>query len=167
MTAALRAVEGQSGETGRVNRRLVLVRHAKAKQGGPDAARELAARGVADATVLGEWLAEQDVVPDRVVLSPSVRTRQTWRHAAPPGGPEPELDERIYENTVDDLRAIIRETPDDVQTLVLVGHNPSMGELAQSYDPTVREYPTGATAIFELADWDSPGRLTAFTVPRG
>lgn len=145
----------------------MLVRHAKAQQGGPDRDRALAKRGVADATTLGGWLAEQNVVPDRVVLSPSLRTRETWQHAALSGGPEPELDERIYENTVDDLRAVIRETPDHVQTLVLVGHNPSMGELAHAYDSTLREYPTGATAIFEMADWNSPGRLTAFVVPRG
>lgn len=145
----------------------MLVRHTKAQQGGPDRERALAKRGVADATTLAGWLADQDVVPDRVVLSPSLRTRQTWQHAAPSGGPEPELDERIYENTVGDLRAIIRETPDNVQTLVLVGHNPSMGELAHSYDSTLREYPTGATAIFEVAGWDLPGRLTAFIVPRG
>ena len=145
----------------------MLVRHTKAQQGGPDAERALATRGVADATTLGGWLAEQGVVPDRVVLSPSLRTQQTWQHAAPPAGPDPELDGRIYENTVDDLRAVIRETPDDVQTLVLVGHNPSMGEFAHSYDSTLREYPTGATAIFEVADWDSPGSLIAFTVPRG
>lgn len=145
----------------------MLVRHAKAEPGGPDAQRALAPRGVADATTLGGWLAAQGVRPGRVVLSPSLRTRQTWQHAAPPGAPEPELDGRIYENTVDDLRAVIRETPDDVQTLVLVGHNPSMAELAHSYDSTLREYPTGATAIFDVAGWDSPGRLTAFVVPRG
>jgi phosphohistidine phosphatase len=144
-----------------------LVRHAKAEPGSPDAERALAARGIADATTLGDWLSAQGVVPDRAVLSPSRRTRQTWQYAAPPNAPEPELDERIYENTVDDLRAIIRETPDDVQTLVLVGHNPSMGTLAHSFDATIRAYPTGAAAIFEVASWDAPGTLIALTVPRG
>jgi phosphohistidine phosphatase len=152
-----------------VTRRLVLVRHAKAEQGGPDRERALAKRGRADAAALGRWLTAEGIVPDRVVISPSRRTRQTWELAAPPGSPDPELDEGIYDNTVDDLLAVIRSTPDDVRTLALVGHNPSVGELAAAFDPTLRDYPTSATAVFAMDDWDQApsGRLTASVVPRG
>ena len=146
--------------------RLVLIRHAKAEQGSPDLDRALSDRGRSDAAAIGHWLVAQDVNPDRVVISPSRRTRQTWEHA---GTTPAEADGRIYDNTVADLLEIIRETPDDVQTLVLVGHNPSMGELAALIDPDVREFPTSATAIIELDDWADPrsGRLSAMAVPRG
>ena len=151
-------------------RRLVLVRHSKAVQGGQsDAERALAPRGVADATAVGRWLAAEKVTPDRVVVSPSRRTRQTWDLAAPPDAPAPEIDERIYENTLDDLLDVIRETPPETQTLVLVGHNPSMAELANTIDRQLTDYPTSATAIFELDDWaQAPsGTLITFRVPRG
>jgi phosphohistidine phosphatase len=146
--------------------RLVLIRHAKAEQGSPDIERPLSDRGRADAAEIGRWLATQGVKPDRVVVSPSRRTRQTWEHAATA---PVEVDGRIYDNTVRDLLEIVRETPDDVQTLVLVGHNPSMGELVALIDPDVREFPTSATAIVELDDWADArsGRLVARTVPRG
>ena len=152
-----------------MTRRLVLVRHAKAEQGGPDLERALAKRGRADATALRRWLAEQGIVPDRVVSSPSRRTQQTWELAAPPGSPDAQLDERIYDNTVEDLLAVIHSTPADAETLVVVGHNPSVAELAAAFDPTLRDYPTSATAIFALDDWaQAPsGRLTASVVPRG
>ena len=152
-----------------MTRRLVLVRHAKAEQGGPDLERALAKRGRADAAALGEWLSKQGIVPDRVVISPSRRTRDTWKLAAPPGSPEPEVDERIYDNTVEDLLAVIHSTPEDADTLVVVGHNPSVGELAVAFDPTLREYPTSATAVFALDEWaQAPsGQLTTSVVPRG
>jgi len=84
-------------------------------------------------------------------------------------GPAPEIDERIYENTLDDLLEIIRETPPETQTLVLVGHNPSMAELANTIDHQLTDYPTSATAIFELDDWAqaTSGQLITFRVPRG
>lgn len=145
----------------------MLVRHAKAAQEAPsDAERPLASRGRADAAAIGRWLASQGVAPDRVVISPSLRTRQTWELAgivAPPA----DLDERIYDNTVDDLLAVVHDTPDDVHTLLLVGHNPSMGRLAVSWAPQLSEFRTGAVAIFELDDWSLPGRLIASATPRG
>jgi len=150
-----------------VTRQLVLIRHAKAVQGGSsDAKRPLADRGRSDAAALGRWLVARGVTPDRVVISPSRRTRQTWELA---GTASPIIDERIYDNTVEDLLEIVHETPDDVQTLVLVGHNPSMGELAATFDPTLREFPTSATAIVEVDDWAAApsGTLLARTVPRG
>lgn len=147
--------------------RLVLVRHAKAERHGPsDAERALASRGRADAAAIGQWLASQSTAPDRVVISPSLRTRQTWELAGI-GTPAADLDERIYDNTVEDLLAIVRETPADVHTLVLVGHNPSVGSLVASWAPELSEFKTSAVAIFELDDWSSPGHLIASATPRG
>jgi phosphohistidine phosphatase len=146
---------------------LVLVRHAKAERDGPsDAERALAPRGRADAAAIGHWLASQGIAPDRVVISPTLRTRETWELtgiASPPA----DLDERIYDNTVEDLLAVVHNTPPNVHTLLLVGHNPSMGSLAASWAPQLSEFRTSAVAIFELDDWWSPGRLIASATPRG
>jgi phosphohistidine phosphatase len=119
-----------------------------------------------EAAAIGRWLASHGIAPDRVVLSPTLRTRETWQLTgldAPPA----DLDERIYENTVEDLLAVVRDTPADVRTLLLVGHNPSMGSLAASWAPQLSEFRTGAVAVFELDDWSSPGRLTMSSTPRG
>lgn len=145
----------------------MVVRHAKAEQDGPtDAERPLAARGRADAAAIGRWLDSQGIAPDRVVISPSLRTRQTWELTGIVASP-PELDDRIYENTVEDLLAVVRETPATVGTLVLVGHNPSMGSLVASWAPELSDFKTSAVAVFELDDWSSQGRLIASATPRG
>lgn len=145
----------------------MLVRHAKAAREGPsDAQRPLASRGRVDAAAIGRWLTSQDIAPDRVVISPSLRTRETWEFTGI-GAPPAELDERIYDNTVEGLLAVVRDTPPDVHTLLLVGHNPSMGALAASWAPELSEFRTSAVAVFELDDWASPGRLIASATPRG
>jgi phosphohistidine phosphatase len=146
---------------------LVLVRHAKAEREGPsDAERPLASRGRADAAAIGRWLTSHGIAPDRVVLSPTLRTRETWQLTGI-DTPPVYLDERIYDNTIEDLLAVVRDTPPDVRTLLAVGHNPSMGSLASLWAPQLSEFRTGAVAVFELDDWSSAGRLTMSATPRG
>ena len=162
-------------------RRLVLIRHAKTGDGLADIDRRLTDQGHLDAAAIGAWLAELGLAPDRVVVSPARRTRQTWREAAAAlaDPPNPVVDERIYDNSVEDLLAVIGDAPDDVQTLVLVGHNPSMGQLASGLDDgsgpqaqLITSYPTSATAVFTLPApyYDvelGTATLTHFAAPRG
>ena len=163
-------------------RRLVLIRHAQAADAPVDAQRPLTDRGARQGAAIGAWLAGAGLVPDRVVVSPARRTRQTWDRAATalPRAPRPVLDERIHGNTLEGLLAAVGETPDDVPVLAVVGHNPSIGELAAALDdgrgdPAGRRhvdagFPTGGVAVFTLAAPFSavePGtaRLDGFTVP--
>jgi phosphohistidine phosphatase len=117
-------------------RRLVLVRHAQAGDAATDRDRPLTEHGQQQAAAVGEWLARTGIAPDRVLISPALRTRQTWERAraALACAPEPGVEERIYDNTVDGLVEVIRESPEDVQTLVLVAHNPAVGMLASELD---------------------------------
>ncbi|HEY7102305.1 MAG TPA: histidine phosphatase family protein [Mycobacteriales bacterium] len=162
-------------------RRLVLIRHAKAAEGNVDRERPLATRGMREAPEIGRWLAERQLVPDRIVVSPARRARQTWERAATAfdGGPDPVQDERIYDNSREALLAVVRDTPDSVRTLALVGHNPGMQEFAISFDDgtgdeAAREdvtgkYPTGGLAVFTVdGPWSgvTAGTLTAFAAPR-
>jgi phosphohistidine phosphatase len=152
---------------------LVLLRHAKAQPHGPDDLhRELVPQGRADAAAARSWLAAQQIAPDRVVVSPATRARQTWELAAVGEG-EVVLDQRLYANTVDDLVQVLREASAGV--LVLVGHNPGLERLAWELDdsPEARELtdrglPTCAVAVFDVPEWGSTdGRLVALGVPRG
>jgi phosphohistidine phosphatase len=162
-------------------RRLVLIRHAKAGEGQVDRERPLAERGVREAPEIGRWLAEQQLVPDRVVVSPARRAGQTWQRAASglAGAPDPVQDERVYANSREDLLAVVRDTPDSVRTLAIVGHNPGMQEFAIGFDDgtgdeaarreVTGKYPTGGLAVFTVDDpWSraEAGTLTAFAAPR-
>jgi len=156
-------------------RRLLLVRHAEAAGGPVDAERSLTARGERHAAAIGSWLAGAGLVPDRVVLSPARRAVQTWERARAALGTaaEPVVDARVYDNTVEDLLGVVRDTAGDVATLVVVGHSPSVGELAGLLDdgrgdPALRRqvqagFRTGQVAVFgvgtPLADL-GPGAAT-------
>jgi phosphohistidine phosphatase len=163
-------------------RRLLLIRHAKAADGPIDAERPLTERGTRQATAMGSRLEQAGLAPDRVVVSPAVRAAQTWELVSGQLGTAPPstTDERIYDNTVEALLAIIRETPDDVRTVALVGHNPSIGELAHDLDDGDGDaaarrgldagFPTGTVAVFDLATsfgdlGPGDGTLTEFAVP--
>jgi phosphohistidine phosphatase len=134
---------------GSTMRRLILLRHTKSDwpAGMVDFERPLAARGRRAAPLMGRLLIDRGLVPDRVVVSPAARTVETWALASaglvqlPPG----EQDGRIYEAPAYELANVIRETPDEVGTLLLVGHNPASRRSARSSSPMGRPTSAGAS----------------------
>jgi phosphohistidine phosphatase len=165
------------------SRRLILIRHSKAAEGPVDIERDLAPRGRKDALAIGEFLLKIDAVPQQAVVSPATRALNTWHIAQSvlTTAVEEIIDERIYDNDVDLLLDVIRETRADISSVALVGHNPSFAELAHTLDDGRGDgaasrqmhdgYPTSGTAVFECApDWadvaaDS-GTLRFFAAPR-
>ncbi len=155
---------------------LVLLRHAKAEPSATDDhSRILAPRGRADASAVHTWLQGRGINPDRVVVSTAQRARETWALAGPTD-PEAVYDERVYEAGTQALREVIAETPDGVDTLLLVGHNPGMERLAWELDDSVRArevtdrgLSTGAVAVFSVSGWAdlTDARLEEVAVPRG
>ncbi|MCS0637239.1 histidine phosphatase family protein [Streptomyces sp. LP05-1] len=116
-------------------RRIVVLRHAKADW--PDVSdheRPLAERGRLDAPAAGRGLAQTGIDFDLVLCSTALRTRETWKLAVPelPKRPRTVYEERIYEATLGDLLALLNETPEDVDDLLLVGHNPGVHALADA-----------------------------------
>lgn len=167
-------------------RRLVVLRHAKSvwPTGVPDHERPLAPRGRRDAPAAGRALAEADCLPDLALCSTAVRARQTWELAAEQWGTPPpvRLDERLYGADVPELLEAVREVPDQVRTLLLIGHNPGLEELVlelagdgldDALDEVRTKFPTSAVAILAWHgnSWQelAPGTalLTDVTVPRG
>ena len=167
-------------------RRLLLLRHAKAERahpGGGDHERVLAERGRADAVKLGTYLARHAFAPDRVVVSTAARTRETWTLMAPAFAKPPaaQFEERIYNASPQAILATIQHTEPKTGTLLVIGHNPGLHELAgtlvASGDIDARrrlgeEFPTAALAAisFALEDWHSVhprgGRLEHFVTPK-
>ncbi|MER6331660.1 histidine phosphatase family protein [Streptomyces sp. NPDC001034] len=167
-------------------RRLVVLRHAKSArpEGVPDSRRPLAPRGLRDAPAAGRALAEADLLPDLALCSTAVRARQTWQLASAEWGTPPPVryEPRLYGADVPALLDVVRETPPEVETLLLVGHNPGLEDLlltlaGDGLDDTLErlrtKFPTSAVAVLAWrgTGWPAlaPGvaLLTSFTVPRG
>lgn len=162
-------------------RRLMLFRHAKAERsppGGRDHTRVLDARGRADAVKLGAIMARHRLVPGRVIVSTAARTRETWALAAgvSASAPPVEYDEQLYDATPHTILQLVRATGPGVGTLLVVGHNPGLQELALMLvgveeREQVEDFPTAALAVidFELDAWSGltpeTGRLARFVTP--
>ncbi|QSB14734.1 histidine phosphatase family protein [Natronosporangium hydrolyticum] len=161
-------------------RRLVLLRHAKAENpvGTSDEDRPLSARGRADAHAAGGWLAANQP-PELVLCSPAKRTRQTW-HAVATGlgqvSPHVSYERRLYAGGLADALTLLQEVDDAVGSVLLIGHNPTLSQLAFDLAP---EGPldsdglrTAGLALLEIpGGWGecAPGnaRLTATHTARG
>lgn len=112
---------------------IILLRHAKASSEveAADIERPLHPRGQADAQELFEWLQQHPLAVERVLVSPSLRTRQTWdrlNDAIDAG--EVQEDNNLYLASAGELHHIIQQQPDTVRSLMLIAHNPGLQQLA-------------------------------------
>ncbi|MGX9979424.1 SixA phosphatase family protein [Methylobacterium fujisawaense] len=165
-------------------RRLILLRHAKSDRppGVADHERPLNARGRRAAPAVGAHLAREGLCPDLALVSTAARTRETWEAmAATLGNPETRWRPEIYEAPAQRILAVIREAPDTAGTVIVVGHNPGLGDLAAGLagagpraarDRLALEFPTAAYAVIDFAGdlWGEVapgrGRLERFVRPR-
>jgi phosphohistidine phosphatase len=118
---------------------LVIMRHAKAEQSESkrDIDRLLIQRGEADARAAGAWLAAQGISPDAVICSPSARTRGTWFGVAvgmESGAPTVAYEADLYYGGVSTMLDHIRRVDDEVETLLVIGHNPTVSGLSMRLD---------------------------------
>jgi phosphohistidine phosphatase len=151
---------------------LIALRHAKAAHGLelPDADRPLTGRGRRDAAAAGAWLGTAGLDPDRVLCSPAKRTRETLECLAVDA--EVGYEAKIYGNDVDTLFELLRETDEQVGTLLLIGHNPALHQLVHDLtDDGGDSFPTCALAVIEITEgwagaWPGAGRRTAFWSPK-
>jgi phosphohistidine phosphatase len=159
--------------------RLILLRHGKSSW--DDAAlddfhRPLAPRGLRDVPEMGRRLARRGQVPDLVVSSTAVRALSTARAVARElGYREADIVETpaLYHASPMEMLSIIRQTPPGIETLLVVGHNPGMTELANLLGGIrLDNMPTAGMLCVESdrADWSQfePGRtrLAWFDYPK-
>ncbi len=145
---------------------LILLRHGKSDWSGgePDHLRPLARRGRCQVPEAGRWLANNVGAIDLAVVSPAERTRATWRLAAAELAVPPPVreDDRVYAGTARSLLGVVRELPDEVETVVLVGHNPGVEELVASLTGRPVRMPTSALAVIDLpGPWSTAGDTAA------
>ena len=144
-----------------MSRTLILLRHGKSgyPAGVPDHSRPLAERGVREAALAGEWMADEGLSVDAVLCSSATRTQQTLARTGI-DAPTTVLDE-IYGGTPDEIFEAIRiYAPQDAETLLVVGHEPGMPATALSLDPDgiIDRFPTSAYAVVTIGtEWDQIG----------
>jgi phosphohistidine phosphatase len=150
--------------TGRVaEHTLILLRHSKSDWAGDEADidRPLAHRGRRQAPEAGHWLATHVDRIDLAVVSTARRARETWDLVSAELGERPETrhDEDPYAASGSELLHIVRSLGEELATVVLVGHNPGLEDLAETLIGDWIPLPTSALAVIELdGPWRSAGR---------
>jgi phosphohistidine phosphatase len=162
---------------------LYLLRHAKSSwkdETLADHERPLAGRGRKAAKRMAEYMRAEGIVPALVLCSSARRACETLERLlpGPNGDMEVEIEDDLYAAGAEELLARLRRVPADVPSVLLIGHNPGLEQLAASLAragerlPDLEaKYPTGALAVLAFeGSWDGlrPGvaELTAFVQPR-
>ena len=165
-------------------RRVYLLRHAKSSwkdQSLADYDRPLAGRGKRAAEAVASHIEAEGIRPDLVLCSPARRTRETLEGVKAAFGDrvEARLDEALYGASEAELLARLRALPPEVHSVMIIGHNPGLEDLALALAsegaerPRMAEkYPTAALATIDLpaGDWSAiqrgGGELLAYIRPR-
>jgi phosphohistidine phosphatase len=158
-------------------KKLLLLRHAKSSwkdAGMKDFDRPLNKRGLKDAELIGKFIGTKKVRPVLFISSPAERARQTVELVVTSAALQGELrfDERIYEASVSRLFEVISQIEDNVDVVLLVGHNPGFAELLHGLTGEMRDFSTAGLAGIELniEKWSkvraSVGHLKWFVAPK-
>jgi phosphohistidine phosphatase len=164
-------------------RTLYLLRHAKSSWDDPDLGdfdRPLAPRGIDATQRIAAHMREQGIAPEVVLCSPAVRTKETLAGLGDPlGSARVSLERDMYEAHETDLLAVLRTVGSEVESVLMIGHNPSIQRLAlllcaegELLGRVRSKYPTAAlaTLAIESADWHrlrmGDATLEAFVTPK-
>ena len=155
------------------DRRLVLLRHAQAEPsgGGSDEVRALSGRGRRQCASVAARLVASGLLPELVLVSAAVRTRQTWEAVGAGLGDVPDAEvvvsDEMYQARVTDVVNLVAEVDDRVRTILVVGHEPAMSAvaafLAGAGDPAHLAQvhtglSTGSFAVLDAGAWATAAR---------
>ncbi|HBY24869.1 MAG: histidine phosphatase family protein [Propionibacteriaceae bacterium] len=159
---------------------LIVLRHAKSAwdTGDTDASRPLAARGRADAPVMGSALRDYPI--DLALVSVAARTRETWQLAEAAGAKATEVRflPELYGAWAEQVVDLLRGVSEDDATVLVVGHEPTVSELVEELaapsalrDRAVGHFPTAGLAVLSYdGAWanldDGDAVLERFETPR-
>ena len=136
-------------------KRLLVLRHAKSSwkhRGLTDHDRPLNKRGKRDAPGMGRWILEQRLTPELILSSTAVRARETAlavSEASESGG-EVRLLRELYLAGPESYRAALAALPEELSSVMVVGHNPGLEELVEGLTGARETMPTAALALIEL-----------------
>jgi phosphohistidine phosphatase len=157
---------------------LLVLRHAKSSwkdETLTDHERPLNKRGRRDAPRMGRLMRDAHLVPERILSSTALRARLTAEAAAEACGCAEQLRyvEALYHGTPDDYLEVLRGQPDELDRILVVGHNPVLEEFLERLVGEWNRLPTAALAHVSLPveRWEelnagTRGRLEALWSPK-
>ena len=158
---------------------LILMRHAKSSWNHAnlsDHQRPLNPRGKSDAPRMGAFLQEQGVEINAILCSTAQRTRETLAYFLQEYTfeGEPRFLEQLYHAELSDFIEALAELPPEVESAMILGHNPTMASALDFFCDQQEKFPTAAVAQikFDVDDWDalienSEGELLGYWTPKG
>ena len=134
---------------------LYVLRHAKSiweNHHQIDFERPLNERGLRAAPQIGKLMRDKSLVPDLIVASPAERAKKTAEIVRETANfhTEIQFEQRIYEASTKNLFDILSEIVNEIEILLLIGHNPGLENLVASLTGEIRSMPTAALAVIEL-----------------
>lgn len=118
---------------------LYIVRHGKSinsYDNSPDIDRPLKEKGIHDGYTIAERLLDKNIIPDKIVTSPAIRAIHSATIFARTLGfqyQEIAIIEEIYNAEPNTILDIIKQTSNDVNSLMLFGHNPTFSDVAKYF----------------------------------
>ena len=164
-------------------RRLYLLRHAKSSwelAGQMDHARGLTDRGRADTALMTNEMQERGIAPDLIICSSARRTAETLAglDEAVVREAKVKITDDAYQASTADLLELVRAVKPKHESVMVVGHNPSIHDFAVDLaagggdlERMAAKFPTAALAEFDVeCEWDQlapeSAELVAFTTPK-
>ena len=157
-------------------KRLILMRHAEAGWhiNMDDHQRPLSDSGIRDAKKIGSWLKEKAYIPDEVISSTSVRTRETLGYFLEDC---PQIFKRsLYLAEADQIKSTLQTL--SLETVILLAHNPGISQLAndlmnnkEKHEHFI-DFPAASTLIidFKADRWSeiksNSGLIVDFIMPQ-
>jgi phosphohistidine phosphatase len=144
-----------NNEAGKDMKTILLMRHAKSSWKDSDLKdhdRPLNKRGQKDAPRMGMILCDRELIPQRILCSTALRARQTAEAIIKVTGFQGDaiyLD-RLYMAEVEEYIAVLRELPDNIERVLVIGHNPGLETLLQLLSGQIESLPTAVIAHLAL-----------------
>ncbi len=139
---------------------LLLMRHAKSSwkdTGVADHERPLNKRGRSDAPRMGQLLCDRELVPQVILSSSAARARQTAEALIKTSGFQGEISylDRLYLAEADEYISALRELPDTIERVMVIGHNPGLESLLQMLSGRIESLPTAVIAhlVLPISQW--------------
>jgi len=135
-------------------KQLLLMRHAKSdwEAGLADFERPLNKRGNKAAAFMGKFCLENQLIPDLIYASPANRAKTTTKLFANACNYDSKIEfcEAFYFGYLSELHQKLQSTSDDINRLLMLGHNPTWSDLVHYFSGIYTGMPTAAIAVLEL-----------------
>lgn len=157
---------------------LLILRHAKSSWKDSEIAdheRPLNKRGKKDAPRMGRLLREEGLQPDLIISSTARRARSTAEAVAEESGfgGDVQLSQDLYAAGSEAYIDALHSLPDEIASVLVVGHNPGLEELLENLSGENESLPTAALArvTLPILHWqeltaETQGKLEGLWRPR-